>query len=82
MVKDLNYHHPLGESDHLCLTFSVEYNQCNTPFSPLCNVYKADCFSGNFYSIMDRPTPMTTPTKRGKNVYMATEAIRLNGNKD
>ena len=42
MMKDLNDHPPLGESDHLCLTFSVEYNQCNTPFSPSRNVYKAD----------------------------------------
>ena len=40
MAKDLNYHPPLGESDHLCLKFSVEYNQCDTPCLPSRNVYK------------------------------------------
>ena len=42
MVKFLNYHPPLGESAHLCLTFSVDYNQCNTSFTPSRNVFKAD----------------------------------------
>ena len=103
MVNDLINHPPLGESDHLCLTFSVEYNQCDTPFSPSRNVYKADynkireelkhynwseLLSGSFesdydfcpgilYSIIDIHTPMSTPTQRGKSVYMTKEAIRL-----
>ena len=33
MVNDLKYHPLLGDSEHFCLTFSVEYNQCNTLFS-------------------------------------------------
>ena len=37
MVKDLS-----DQSDHLCLTFSVDYNQCNTSFTPSRNVFKAD----------------------------------------
>ena len=33
------------------------------------------------YSIMDRHTPMSTPTQRGKSVYMTKEAIRVNNAK-
>ena len=41
-VQDLNYHPPLGESDHLCLTFTAFELQRESPFIPTHNVFKTN----------------------------------------
>ena len=40
MVHNLNYHPPLGESDHVCLTFTLFYCQQDYQFQPEYNVFK------------------------------------------
>ena len=41
MVKDLFYHPPLGQSDHICLKFKVQYYHIKS-FRPKRNVFKSD----------------------------------------
>ena len=41
IVKDLSYHPPLGQSDHICLKFKVQYYHINS-FRPKRNVFKSD----------------------------------------
>ena len=41
-VQDLNYHPPIGESDHLCLTFTAFELQHESPFIPTHNVLKTN----------------------------------------
>ena len=41
MVKDIFYHPPLGQSDHICLKFKVQYYHIKS-FRPKCNVFKSD----------------------------------------
>ena len=42
MVKDLSYHPPLGQSDHICLRFKVQHYQKNGAFRPKRNVFKSE----------------------------------------
>ena len=42
MVHNLNYHPPLGESDHVCLTFTLFYCQQDYQFQPEYNVFKTN----------------------------------------
>ena len=39
-VQDLEYHPPLGESDHLCLTFTAFEKQVTNTFNSVANVWK------------------------------------------
>ena len=43
MVKDLSYHPPLGQSDHICLRFKIQHYQKNGAFRPKRNVFKSEC---------------------------------------
>ena len=42
MVKDLSYHPPLGESDHVVLKFDVSLGQVKQETPPSRNIYKAN----------------------------------------
>ena len=107
MVHNLAYHPPLGESDHVCLTFSLIHHQEEIMFEPKHNVFKTNyeevkkllseqdwltILNGNFQSdynkfmdillnAVDQNSPLTTPPKKKKNLYMTSEAIRLKNTK-
>ena len=42
MVQDLSYHPPIGESDHVCLTFNLLHNQQKDYFTPMRNIFKTN----------------------------------------
>ena len=42
MVQDLTYNPPLGESDHLCLTFKLQHFQHKKHTTPVHNIFKTD----------------------------------------
>ena len=42
MVHNLAYHPPLGESDHICLTFTLQYCQQDQRHEPKHNVFKTN----------------------------------------
>ena len=42
IVRDLEYHPPLGESDHLCLTFTAFSKTTTSYFRPVPDVRKTD----------------------------------------
>ena len=42
MVQDLAYNPPLDESDHLCLTFKLQYYQHKKDATPVHNIFKTD----------------------------------------
>ena len=42
MVQDLSYHPPIGESDHVCLTFNLLHSQQKDYFTPMRNVFKTN----------------------------------------
>ena len=42
MVQDLTYHPPLGESDHICLRFTVPLNAHQVDMTPSHNIYKGN----------------------------------------
>ena len=107
MVHNLAYHPPLGESDHVCLTFSLYHHQQELMFEPKHNVFKTNyedvkkllseqdwstMLNGDFQSdynkfmdillnALDQNSPLTTPPKKKKNLYMTSEAIRLKNTK-
>ena len=41
-IQDLEYHPPLGENDHLCLTFTALEKQVTNTFNSVPNVWKTD----------------------------------------
>ena len=109
MIRDLNYLPPLGESDHLCISFDVMCGKAeSTKAEPeVRNIYKADyeaiidelnrydwstllkssfvedykCFFGILEEIMTNFTPVKTPAKKKKNLYMTQEARKLKNKK-
>ena len=42
MVQDISYHPPIGESDHVCLTFNLIHTQQKDYFTPMRNIYKTN----------------------------------------
>ena len=42
MVNNLTYHPPLGESDHICITFTLLHCQHNNEIEPSFNVFKTN----------------------------------------
>ena len=42
MAHNLAYHTPLGESDHICLTFTLQYCQQDQRYEPKHNVFKTN----------------------------------------
>ena len=42
MVQDLSYHPPIGESDHVCLTFNLLHTQQKEYFTPMYNIFKTN----------------------------------------
>ena len=46
MVQDLAYNPPLGESDHLCLTFKLQYYQHKKVATPVHNIFKT-CYTAS-----------------------------------
>ena len=94
--QNLEYHPPLGESDHLCLTFTAFERNSTNVFRPVPNIWKTnyekvklDLLRYDWYDTLDKSfrkdydhffnylhssllkhTPLTTPPKQNKSIYM------------
>ena len=107
MVYNLAYHPPHGKSDHICLTFTLNYCKQDQRYEPKHNVFKTNyenlkallldqdwrrMLNGNFQSDytkftniliqgLEQNSPLTTPPKVKKKLYMTSEVIRLQNKK-
>ena len=109
MIRDLTYHPPLGESDHVCIRFDVLHGKVQPVEAENIgrNVYKANYkaiidelnsydwvmllnssfvedykrFFDILEKVMEKFTPLRTPIKKKKNLYMTREARRLKNKK-
>ena len=109
MIQNLDYLPPLGESDHICISFNVMSGMWETVKEEPAerNFYKADFaavikelekynwtavlnssfaedykrFFDILEEIMVRYTPLRTPKKKKKNLYMTREAQRVKNKK-
>ena len=103
MIRNLTYHPPLGESDHIVIRFELINSEQKQPYRPTRNVFKTDytavkktlsayhwqsilnsdfkndyrIFVDFLTSELEKYTPLTTPPKKKKSIYMTLAAIRL-----